>query len=168
MSWLREKRKRATWKVWIAPALTLIVISIASTNLILTITANRPDLVFINAMLSPPPEMLTISWTNMGKRSALRGTATLFTVSDDGYRHEKFGQREITTGNSTTLTPTGHGYAQIDVDMHKFLGLLLVCIKYHDETNSAYKQKFLLQLLSDNNVYRIDALPSKHHVCPRT
>lgn len=110
--WLSAKtaRERATWKVWIAPALTLIVIGIASTNFILTIRANRPELVSTQSRLfvvpaAKPPEWVELNWNNIGKRSAHRGTVTLFTVSNDGNRHEKFAQSEITAnvGGGTTL-----------------------------------------------------------------
>lgn len=178
LSWLREKRKRATWKVWIAPALTLIVIGIASTNLILTITANRPELVSTQAMLSTnphgnPSEWVSLNWNNIGKRSALRGTVTLFTISSDGNQHEKFAQSEITAsvGGSTTLTPTfGYGSAYLlPVDMHKFLGLFLACIKYHDDANHSYKQRYLFRLGNriNNFTTTLDELPSTHQVCPK-
>ena len=62
LSWLREKRNRATWKVWIAPALTLIVIGIASSNLILTIRANRPELVSTQATLFIVPDAKPPEW----------------------------------------------------------------------------------------------------------
>jgi len=176
LSWLREKRKRETWKVWIAPALTLIVICIASSNLILTIRANRPALVSTQATLfinpdAKPPEWVALNWNNIGKRSALRGTVTLLTVSSDGYRHEKFAQSEITAGGSTTLTPTfGYGSAYLlPVDMHKFLGLFLACIKYHDEANNSYKQRYLFRLGNkiNNSATTLDELPSTHQVCPK-
>jgi hypothetical protein len=72
LSWLREKRKRANWKIWIAPALTSIVIGIASSNLILTIRANRPELASTQATLTVSPEATTpewvrITWGNVGK-----------------------------------------------------------------------------------------------------
>jgi hypothetical protein len=177
LSWLREKRKRANWKVSIAPALTLIVIGIASSNLILTIRANRPELVSTHATLvinpdAKPPEWVTLSWNNIGKRSALRGTVTLFTVSNEGNRHEKFAQSEIIAiGGSTALTPTfGYGSAYLlPVDMHKFLGLFLACIKYHDEANNSYKQRYLFRLGGkiDNYVTTLDEIPSTHQVCPK-
>lgn len=180
VSWLTEKRSREKRKVWIGWGigwgLSLIVIGIAVYNLCLTKQADRPELVttdarlYINHSGNPPPELVAITWGNMGKRSALRGTATLFTISEDGLRHEKFGYSEITSGansSSTTLTPTfGFGYAQISIDMHKFLGLFLVCVKYHDETNHSYKQKFIFRQgtpFSDHVLTRLDELPSSKY-----
>jgi hypothetical protein len=180
LSWLREKRHREKRKVWIAWSigwlLSLIVIGFAVYNLYLTIKADRPNLVttdariYINPLVIPPTELVTITWGNMGRRSALRGTATLFTVSEDGNRHEKFGVSEITSGtNSTTMTPTfGYGYAQMPLDIHKFLGLFLVCIKYHEERNYSYRQTFLFRKgapFPDHVLTRLDELPSTPTAC---
>jgi hypothetical protein len=154
------------------------VIGIASSNLILTIRANRPELVSTQATLfinpdANPPEWVALNWNNIGKRSALRGTATLFTVSNDGNRHEKFAQSEIiaSVGGSTTLLPTfGYGSAYLlPVDMHQFLGLFLACIKYHDEANNSYKQRYLFRLGNkvNNSVTTLDELPSTHQACPK-
>jgi hypothetical protein len=97
----------------------------------------------------------------------------LFTISNEGNRHEKFAQSEITAGvgGSTTLTPTfGYGSAYLlPVDMHKFLGLFLACIKYHDEANNSYKQRYLFRLGNkvNNTVTTLDELPSTHQACPK-
>ena len=176
----KEKDKWDRRKIWIAPFLTLIVIGIALFNVWLTSQANRPDLVPTNALMYlnssvPIPAVATIGWTNIGKRSALRGTATLFTVSNDGRRYQKFGLSEITNGVNTTLSPVfapgSQGSVQIAVDMSKFQGLFLACIKYYDDTNKSYKQKLLFRP-SDNSfrdhiVIRLDELPSNHQNCPR-
>jgi hypothetical protein len=66
--------------------------------------------------------LVQLFWRN-GERAAFRGAATVFTVSEDGNQHEKFGLSEITVdwqNTSTTLVPFGSGYAQIPVDMNKF------------------------------------------------
>lgn len=153
------------------------MIGIASYNLFMTIKANRPELVSIQAKLSvvpaaTPPEWVSLTWNNTGKRSAVRGTVTLFTVSDDGKRHEKYSQSEIFAGGTTTLTPIlSYGSALLlPVDMHKFLGLFLACVKYHDEDNNSYKQAFLFGLADhlDNFITRLDELPStrySHTIC---
>jgi len=111
----------------------------------------------------------------MGKRSALRGTATLFTVSDDGRQYQKFGLSEITNGMNTTLTPAltprSQGSVQIRINRNKLLGLFLVYVKYYDETNRSYKQRFLSRpgdnSLPDHTVVPIYELPPNHQNCPR-
>ena len=96
---------------------------------------------YINHAGQPPPESVDITWGNTRKRSALRGAATLFTASEDGNRHEKFGVSEISDG--ATIVPTfGIGHVTIPVEMSKFLGRLLVCVKYYDETNHSCRQTF--------------------------
>jgi hypothetical protein len=87
----------------------------------------------------------------MGKRAALRGTATLYTVTKDGSRDLKFGYSEITNGPNSSITTIAPGlgsipYAQFSVDMQKFVGLFLVCTKYRDDTGHSYKQKFIFEL----------------------
>jgi hypothetical protein len=93
------------------------------------------------------------------------------TIARDGTRHEKFGYSEITVGANnpsfTTITPPfGMGYAAIPVDMQKFAGLFLVCVKYHDDSGNRYKQKFVFELaphLTDT-VTRLDEISSsKYH-----
>lgn len=176
-SWIKKRESWDRRKIWIAPLLTVVVIGIALFNVWLTTRANRPLLVSTNAVLfvnpvATPPEMVRITWGNMGKKSALRGTGTLFTVSDDGKRYQKVGVEEITAGNTTTLTPTfGYGYLEITVDMQKFLGSFLACIKYYDETNYSYRQHFLFRVgatSADHTVKKLDELPSEHQSCPRT
>jgi hypothetical protein len=155
-------------------------------NLYLSIKADRPKLVSMEATLfensnAKPPEIVVFNWNNMGKRSALRGTVTLFTVSDDGNRQEKLGQSEISPANSsTTLTPTfGYGSARISVNMQKFLGLFLACVEYYDEESNPYKQNFLIRLGTkewypplppsaepNSSHTRLEVLPSStHQVC---
>jgi hypothetical protein len=182
VSWLREKRTREKRKVWIGWGigwfLSSIVIGFAVYNLRLTIKADTPKLVptdarlYINHAGARPPELVDITWGNMGKRPAFRGTATLFTVSEDGKRHEKFGFSEISSpsgSNSTTIVPTfGVGYARIPVEMEKFLGLFLVCVKYYDETNHSYRQTFSFRQgapFNDHVLTRLDELPSKANAC---
>jgi hypothetical protein len=151
LSWLSEKRRRANRKQWIGWGvgwfLSLIVIGFAVYNRWLAIQEDRPNFVttgarlYINHAGQPPPESVDITWGNTGKRSVLRGAATLFTVSEDGNRHEKFGVSEISDG--ATIVPTfGIGHVTIPVEMSKFLGRLLVCVKYYDETNHSCRQTF--------------------------
>jgi hypothetical protein len=95
----------------------------------------------------------------------------LFTVSEDGNEQEKFGLSEITAdwqSTSTTLVPFGNGYAQMPVDMNKFLGLFLVCAKYYDQANHSYRQAFLFRRgapFNDHVLTRLDELPSKPGAC---
>jgi hypothetical protein len=158
--WLREKRNRQKRKDWfyrgIGWGLPSIVIFIALYNLYITKQADRPELISADARLyiaqqALPHELFTIGWVNMGKRAALRGTATLYTVSKDGGHFYKFGYSEITNGSNSSVTtiPPGLGsmpYAQFPVDMQKFLGLFLVCTKYRDDNDGPYKQKFTFEL----------------------
>jgi hypothetical protein len=181
-AWLREKQNRAKRRVWIGQAigwgLSLIVIGIAAYNLHLTLTADRPTLVITSARLyinpaSVPSQLVQLDWRNNGKRSVLRGTVTLFSVSEDGGNQlAKYGLKEITLSApdpSTTILPMAGAYIEIPVDMEKFLGLFLACVKYHDDTNTSYKQKFLLQrgVLYASVFTHLEEIPSKHRTCPR-
>jgi hypothetical protein len=177
LSWLREKRSREKRKAWISWGigwfLSLIVIGFAVYNRWLAIQEDRPNFVttgarlYINHAGQPPPELVDITWGNTGKRSALRGGATLYTVSEDGNQHEKFGVSEISDG--TTIVPTfGIAHMTISVDMSKFLGLFLVCVKYYNETNHSYRQTFSFPRgapMNDHVLTRLDELPSKPNAC---
>jgi hypothetical protein len=158
IAWLKEQRTRQARKTWIGligPCLTLIVICIASYNLYLTKQADKAELIPADAKLfisqhALPHEVVTIDWFNVGKRAALRGTATLYTVSKDGSRFYKFGYSEITNGlnSSVTTLPPGVStpYTQFPVEMQKYLGLFLVCTKYSDNNGHSYKQTFIFEL----------------------
>jgi hypothetical protein len=178
MQWQWNRLEKWSPRIWpLTIGVGLLVLGVALYNLCLTLKADRPELVSTEARLSvspgaTSPEGVGFTWGNVGKRSALRGTVTLFTVSDDGNRHEKFSQSEIASvggSGSTTLTPTfGYGTAYLPVDMHKFLGLFLACVKYDDETNNSYKQKFLFRLgNTTSSVTTLDELPSTHQACPK-
>jgi hypothetical protein len=162
-----EKWSPRIWPFTVGVGLVILIAALY--NLYLTIKASRPELVSTDAKLyvnpaGNPPEWVSITWGNIGKKPAFRGTAILFTVSDDGNRHEKFGEREITTAtNSTTLIPTfGYGSANIGVNMQKFLGVFLACVKYIDEDYS-YKQSFIFQKSTesaDKTLIHLDEIPS--------
>jgi len=165
-------------RVWPATVLiSIFILCITAYNLYLTRSADRPLLVTTGATLflnpdAKPPEMVRFTWGNMGRRTALRGSATLFTISEDRRQHEKLGRGEITTGGptgSSTLTPTfGYGSAEMTVDMHKFLKFFLVCIEYHDDRNTLYDdQKFTFELpdkLGGMNKLE-ETLSSKNAIC---
>ena len=181
--WLIDKRRREKRKVWIGWSvgwgLSLIVICIAIYNVFITKQADRPELISADAKLftnqqALPHELVTIGWVNMGKRAALRGTATLYTVSKDGGRFYKFGYSEITNGWNSSVTTIAPGlgstpYAQFPVDMQKFLGLFLVCTKYRDDNGHSYKQNFIFELgpHSGETTTRLDEAASSN-ILPTT
>jgi len=168
----QSERRVSRWIMLIAVATLLVAAATGAFTWWQWSESQRPKLVtadarlYINHAGNPPPELVQLFWRN-GERPAFRGAATVFTVSEDGNQHEKFGLSEITVdwqSTSTTLVPFGSGYAQIPVDMNKFLGLLLVCVKYYDEANHSYRQTFLFRRgapLNDHILTRLDELPSK-------
>ncbi len=178
--WATEERLRASRvprrSFWVACAALAVSITVGAFTLWHWRESERPKLVITDARLyinhagSPPPELVQLSWRN-GERAAFRGAATVFTVSEDGNQHEKVGLREITAdlqSTSTTLVPFGSGYAQIPVDMNKFLGMFLVCVKYYDEANHSYRQTFRFRRgapFNDHILTRLDELPSKPDAC---
>ena len=178
--WATEERQRASRvprrSFWVACAALAVSITVGAFTLWHWRESERPKLVttdarlYINHAGNPPPELIQLFWRN-GERAAFRGAATVFTVSEDGNQHEKFGLSEITVdwqSTSTTLVPFGSGYAQIPVDMNKFLGMLLVCVKYYDEENHSYRQTFLFRRgapFNDHILTRLDELPSKADAC---
>jgi len=181
--WATEERQRAgrvpRRSLWVSGIALAVSVTVAGLTWWHWSESDRPKLVatdarlYINHAGNPPPELVQITWGNIGQRAALRGTATVFSISEDGNRHEKFGISEITAGpqsSNTTLMPTfGVGYVQMSVDMQKFLGIFLVCVKYHDETNHSYRQNFVFHPgapFSDRILTRLDELPSKNQVCP--
>ena len=91
----------------------------------------------------------------------------MYTVSEDGNRHEKFGVSEISDG--TTIVPTfGIAHVTIPIEMRKFLGLFVVCVKYYNETNHSYRQAFSFRRgapMNDHVLTRLDELPSKPNAC---
>ena len=173
----QSERRVSRWIMSIAVATLLVAAAGGAFTWWQWSESERPKLVttgarlYINHSGSPPPELVQIDWRNIGHRAALRGTASVFTVSEDGKHQHHFGFSEITVdpqNSSTTLVPFGDGYAERPIDMDRFLGLFLVCVKYHDETNHSYKQPFLLRpgaLLPDHVLTRLDELPSKPAVC---
>jgi hypothetical protein len=186
LAWLAEKRKHERRKVWIGWGigwgLSLIVISIALYNVFITKQTDSPELIsayaklFINQQ-ALPHELVTTGWVNMGKRTVLRGIATLYTVSKDGSRYHKFGYSEITNGAGSSITTIAPGlgngaYAQFAVDMKKFLGLFLICTKYRDENGRSYNQKFVYELGEhlEETITRLDEVASSqipHTTCKR-
>ena len=180
--WETEERSRAgrvpRWSLRVSIAALVVSLTVGGVGLWRWWGSERPRLVtsdarlYVNHQGNAPPELVQITWGNMGKTAAQRGTAMIFTVSEDGKRHEKFGSSEITAGpnsSSTTLVPTfGYGYAQLTIDMSRYLGLFLVCVKYYDE-NHSYRQHFLFRqggAISDHVLTRLDELPSTHYDCP--
>jgi len=161
-----ERWSPRIWPLTIVIGVSVLIVALY--NLCLTVRADRPQLVSTEARIfvnpnANPPELVRFTWGNMGKRSALRGTAILFTITEDGNRHETFEKSEITAaGHSTTLTPTfGYGGAQMRVDMKKYLGLFLACVEYYDEVNNPYQQPFLFRLSTQPTTdTRLDEVPS--------
>jgi hypothetical protein len=149
----------------------VLILLIAVINLSLTLSANRPDLVSVQATLyansaTNPPEFVRINWNNIGKRSAHRGVAILYSLADDGARFEKFGVASIgsTALNQSTPVPpiTGYGGAMIRVEMNKFLGLFLACVTYYDDSNNQYQQRFTYSLgerALDNSTTWLNEVP---------
>jgi hypothetical protein len=181
---------RANWAMWrnvtfwnsVGTVLSILIALAAAgftgMQWYLTNKADKPELLTIEAALSGvkrPPDAVHVKWINIGERPVRQGTATLFTVSDDGNRYEKFGTSEIAP---KTLAPTsGQGGVEINnLDMSRFLGLFLVCVDYYDDENNRYPQSFLFKPGPTREfpvpgppgiITRLDEqLSSKHQVCP--
>jgi hypothetical protein len=137
-------------------------------NLSLQQSGNRPNLASalprINANVHP--ESLVVYWNNIGRKPARLGSATLFTVSEDGAQREKLGQASI-TGAGTNVFPGYSGQAEFSIDMQKFLGSFLVCTTYFDEGGKTYEQAFAFRLGTkrENEVALEELLPPNYKAC---
>jgi hypothetical protein len=163
MSPLIKCLERWSARIWpITLLISVLILAVAATNLSILIGSNRPELVSMQPILyvsaaANPPEFVRLAWTNVGKRSAHRGTAILYTVSKDGARLEKLGAGNIgnlSLNQSTPIPPTTNGSTTITVDMGKFVDLFLACVTYYDESDNRYPQSFLYKrgVLAIDNV----------------
>jgi hypothetical protein len=166
-------------RIWPATILiTLCILGVALYNLYLVFAADRPKLISTEARLyvdqqANPRELVRFGWANTGKRTAHRGTATLYTIHENGGEPPiKFGVGEINSGGGDKdripIQPIfGRGSTTIAVDMSKFLGVFLVCTTYYDDADYQYYQEFLLILGEEQNkVAPLHELaPTKHSHC---
>jgi hypothetical protein len=87
-----------------------------------------------------------LDFTNIGKKPARHGSATLFEVGrGNNWSHKrKLGEAPI-IGAGTNIVPGWNGHAQIT-----FLGeipdLFLACVVYHDDANNILQQAFLFDI----------------------
>ena len=176
--WVNEKEREAWLEKWgkriwpVTIMFSFLTLVVSGYTVYLILHSNRPILFFAGGSFGGSPVYFMAQLGNSGKSWALRGTLSLFNVSDDGNHYVE--TMEILNSNkSSTITPTGGnntGWVQILVDQSKLSGLFLACIKYHDERNHSYKDKFLLRLhapFHDNVAVSFDELPSENQVCPR-
>jgi hypothetical protein len=155
----------------------LCVLVISGATFCLTISADRPDFSWIDGSLFVSSQAtVSLTWNNTGKRPAYMATVTLFSINEDGKRHETFGEKkEIQVREflreTRTITPTDFGTAaNIVVDMNKFLGFILACVEYHDHEQNVYEQNYLFKPsfvpndVNPNKSSPLNELPtSKHH-----
>jgi len=177
----RVSRLKATIEAWsprtwpITIAIALCILGVAIYNLYLLHTANRPQLVATESRLSinpnaNPPEFVFVSWGNMGKQSAHRGTAIFHTMTEKGDDPPtRLAMSEISNGRTTTLVPTfGYASAMVVIDMSKFLGVFLVCTQYFDDYDKPYHQEFLFRRgdkQPDGIIPLIELPPAKRSHC---
>jgi hypothetical protein len=163
--------ERLNQRVW---PVTLLLICVGTTtsvtNLVLTLSANRPLLIssaahFYDSPAANPPTLFTIDWINTGKTSAHRGTATLFAQTENRERCEKLGSSAIgnlALNQSTTIAPGTVGNSQISADKTKFMDQFLVSIRYFDGDEHAYHGVFLYRpgaRAFDNITTWLDEIP---------
>jgi hypothetical protein len=177
--WATEERSRAgrpgRRSLWLSGAAITVSVIVAASNWWHWRESETPKFVstdarlYINHSGNPPPELVQLYWRN-GNGAAFRGKVTLFTVSEGGNRPERFEISDVTAGwqsTSTTIAPFSPAYAQIPVDMTKFLGLFLACVKYYDEENHSHRQTFLFRRGApiDVTFTQLNEVPSKPDAC---
>jgi DNA invertase Pin-like site-specific DNA recombinase len=132
----------------------LCTIAITATSLIFTISgyrlqtrANQPDLATAGprADLRSESRAVELEFTNIGKKTARHGSATLFGVGTDKiWPHKrKLGEAPI-SGAGTNVVPGWNGHAQI-IFRGEIPDLFLACVVYYDDTNHIVQQAFLLE-----------------------
>src|SRR6516225_12110236 len=88
----QSERRVSRWIMLIAVATLLVAAATGAFTWWQWSESQRPKLVaadarlYINHAGNPPPELVQITWGNIGQRAALRGTATVFSISEDGNR----------------------------------------------------------------------------------
>src|SRR6266702_482215 len=94
-TWL-EKVGKLAWLPILIVGILSVVVGVA--NYRLQTSAIRQNLASAGARINQNvhPESIVVFWNNIGNKPARRGTATLFTVSEDMRRREKIGSAAIT------------------------------------------------------------------------
>jgi hypothetical protein len=117
-------------------------------NYRMTVAANRPSLasdgLIVRAKTNPPIE---ISFHNVGKATARRGTATLFSLSEAEGVPEKIGSVAIGGAGANIVAGSG-AWARFDPQSLE-AALFLVCISYFDDAGTRFEQAFLFQRPTD-------------------
>lgn len=128
--------KGAAPYAWI-PALIVSTISAyyAYENFTLQRTGNHPELLFTHVALSDPYDqgILELQMRNVGTRSAYRLNITVRTIDIDS-------GRAITLAAilGSKIPREGAPSAQTKINVKQFLGVLVLCTKYFDQTDKEY------------------------------
>jgi hypothetical protein len=94
VAWLKDQYARTSIPVLVVAALTLTV-SIA-TYWLQKSAYNRPELAASGGTIhvDSDPIIEDLDWTNIGRKPARNGVATLFSIGEDGASKQQLGKRQ--------------------------------------------------------------------------
>jgi hypothetical protein len=113
-------------------------------------TSNRPELAsaVANIYWDQNPVRARFNFASTGRKTARRGTASLFTVTNDDrgnyHAEEKLGAAPI-IGSGPNVMPGFGGNADMTLNVTMQPEKFLLCTMYFDELDEQYYQSFLLQ-----------------------
>jgi hypothetical protein len=148
--WFTQQREKTPMLML---SVGLCTLAVAATGLAFTIAgyllqrhANQPELASAgpSADFHNDPKSVSLEFTNIGKKPARRGVATLFGVDKDkDWAHkQQLGEAAI-VGAGTNVVPGYHGSAKLTFS-GKIPDLFLACVTYYDDSNNLLRQAFLL------------------------
>lgn len=157
-----------------ALALPVLLISFVSlcfvvANYRLTVVANRPNLASygLQVNLNAKPPHLEVGFNNVGKITARRGVATLFSLTQAAAAPEKIGSTPI-VGAGTNIFAGFGSSARFDSQSVEAAAFFLVCAVYFDESGTQYEQAFKFErgsITPPSDVKYDEPAPTNLEIC---
>jgi hypothetical protein len=127
--------------------LAIVALGVAVTSLCyvvagyrLQVASDRPFLASYG--ISDISPNVKVGWNNVGKRTARRGTASLYAISGADAAPEKLGTVPI-VGGGTNIFPNFGSSAYFELPKRDVPPFYLLCVVYFDDAGTQYEQAFL-------------------------
>jgi hypothetical protein len=141
---LEHASKRTGFPGFVLAVISLVVALISLCYVIanyrLQKTSDRPFLASYG--ISEISPNVRIGWNNVGKKTARRGTATLYAMRKAHSPPEKLGASAI-VGGGTNIFPGFGSQAYFELPKREVPPFYLLCVVYFDDTGTQFEQAFL-------------------------
>jgi len=151
--WLKERRNLAAqreqrldfytrWTFW--TALAAVIVGIIGVLVSYFLQTTRPELAASGGTIHLEDSITEeLNWTNIGKKPARSGSATVFILGDDGLSKHKVGESAISGINKEVIAADYGAAAKFALNnIDETVGMSLACVIYYDESGDKYRQAF--------------------------